>query len=88
MARAMRQISKTSQQVWSRLKVDRLTPNDLITKTIQASSVILAFQRQRQADLWVWGQPGLENGFQDNQSYTKNPCLKENQKGKKNHRYA
>ena len=26
--------------------------------------------------LWVWGQPGLKNKFQDNQSYTEKPCLK------------
>ena len=23
---------------------------------------------------WVWGQPGLQNEFQDNQRYTEKPC--------------
>jgi hypothetical protein len=29
--------------------------------------------RQRQADFWVWGQPGLQSEFQ---GYTEKPCLK------------
>jgi hypothetical protein len=32
--------------------------------------------RQRQADFWVWGQPGLQSEFQDSQGYTDKPCLK------------
>jgi hypothetical protein len=32
--------------------------------------------RQRQADPWVWGQPGLQSKFQDNQASTEKPCLK------------
>jgi hypothetical protein len=31
--------------------------------------------RQRQADFWVWGQPGLQSEFQDSQSYAEKPCL-------------
>jgi hypothetical protein len=31
--------------------------------------------RQRQADFWVWGQPGLQSEFQDSQDYTEKPCL-------------
>jgi hypothetical protein len=31
--------------------------------------------RQRQADLWVRGQPGLQSEFQDSQDYTEKPCL-------------
>jgi hypothetical protein len=26
-------------------------------------------------DLWVQGQPGLQNEFQDSQDYTEKPCL-------------
>jgi hypothetical protein len=33
-------------------------------------------QRQRQADFWVWGQPGLQSEFQDSQGFTEKPCLK------------
>ena len=38
--------------------------------------------------LWVWGQPGLQSDFQDNQGYTKKPFLeKQNkQKGRKEER--
>jgi hypothetical protein len=30
---------------------------------------------QRQADFWVWGQPGLQSEFQDSQDYTEKPYL-------------
>jgi hypothetical protein len=30
---------------------------------------------QRQEDLWVRGQPGLQSEFQDSQGYTEKPCL-------------
>jgi hypothetical protein len=38
-------------------------------------SLILALGRQRQADFWVQGQPGLQSEFQDSQDYTEKPCL-------------
>ena len=38
--------------------------------------LIPALRRQRQADFWVWGQPGLQSEFQDSQGYTEKPCLK------------
>ena len=34
-----------------------------------------AFRRQRQADFWVQGQPGLQIEFQDCKGYTEKPCL-------------
>ena len=37
--------------------------------------LIPAFGRQRQADFWVLGQPGLQSEFQDSQGYTEKPCL-------------
>jgi hypothetical protein len=37
--------------------------------------LILALGRQRQADFWVQGQPGLQSEFQDSQSYTEKSCL-------------
>jgi hypothetical protein len=49
--------------------------------------------RQRQADFWVWGQPGLQSEFQDSQDYyretlsqkqNKTPTTKQTQKQKKN----
>jgi hypothetical protein len=40
--------------------------------------------RQRQADFWVWGQPGLQSEFWDSQGYIEKPCLgKTNKKNKK-----
>jgi hypothetical protein len=38
--------------------------------------LIPALGRQRQANFWVWGQPGLQSEFQDSQGYTEKPCLK------------
>jgi hypothetical protein len=46
--------------------------------------LILALGRQRQADFWVRGQPGLQSEFQDNQSYTEKPCLRKQNKTKQN----
>ena len=37
--------------------------------------LIPALRRQRQADFWVRGQPGLQSEFQDSQGYTEKPCL-------------
>jgi hypothetical protein len=34
-----------------------------------------ALGRQRQADFWVQGQPGLQSEFQGSQDYTEKPCL-------------
>jgi hypothetical protein len=37
--------------------------------------LIPALGKQRQVDFWVWGQPDLQNKFQDSQGYTEKPCL-------------
>jgi hypothetical protein len=37
--------------------------------------LIPALQRQRQANFWVRGQPGLQSEFQNSQGYTEKPCL-------------
>jgi hypothetical protein len=47
-------------------------------------SLIPALGRQRQADIWVWGQPGLQSKFQDSQGYTEKPCLENPKKPKTN----
>jgi hypothetical protein len=44
--------------------------------------LISALGRQRQVDLRVQSQPGLQSEFQDSQSYTEKPCL-EKQTNKK-----
>jgi hypothetical protein len=46
--------------------------------------LIPALGSQRQADFWVWGQPGLQSEFQDSQGYTEKPCLKKKKKTHKN----
>jgi hypothetical protein len=47
--------------------------------------LIPALGRQRQADFWVRGQPGLQSVFQDSQNYRKKPCLqKQKTKPKQN----
>jgi len=45
--------------------------------------LIPAFGRLRQVDLCVWGQPGLQGVFQDNQGYTEKLCLKKKKERKK-----
>jgi hypothetical protein len=40
------------------------------------TTLIPTLGRQRQADFWVQGQPGLQSEFQDSQGYTKKCCLK------------
>jgi hypothetical protein len=42
--------------------------------------LIPALGRQRQADFWVRGQPGLQSEFQDSQGCTEKPCLKQTNK--------
>jgi hypothetical protein len=42
-----------------------------------------ALGRQRQADFWVQGQPGLQSEFQDSQGYSEKPCLEKPKKKKK-----
>jgi hypothetical protein len=61
-----------------------VTPFPLFARNNQYLSravVVHAFtpstdRRQRQADLWVEGQPGLQSKFQDSQGYTEKPCLR------------
>jgi hypothetical protein len=49
--------------------------------------LVPALGRQRQADFWVRGQPGLQSELQDSQSYTEKPCLGKKNK-KQNKRYT
>jgi hypothetical protein len=44
--------------------------------------LIPALGRERQADFWVQGQPGLQSEFQDSQDYTEKPCLEKPNKKK------
>jgi hypothetical protein len=48
--------------------------------------LILALGRQRQADFWVQGQPGLQSEFQDSQGYTEKPCLETQNKTKQSNK--
>jgi hypothetical protein len=43
----------------------------------RCTPLMSALRRQRQVDLWIGGQPGLQSEFQDSQGYTEKPCLKE-----------
>jgi hypothetical protein len=52
----------------------------LIKIICRSCTLIPVLGRQRQADFWVRGQPGLQSEFQDSQGYTEKPCLG----GKKN----
>jgi hypothetical protein len=46
--------------------------------------LIPALGRQRQANFWVRGQPGLQSEFQDSQGYKEKPCLEKTKKTKQN----
>jgi hypothetical protein len=46
--------------------------------------LIPALGRQRQADFWVRGQPGLQSELQDSQGYTEKPCLEKTTTTKNN----
>jgi hypothetical protein len=48
--------------------------------------LIPALQRQRQADFWVPGQPGLQSEFQDSQGYTEKPKQTNKQTNKNNNK--
>jgi hypothetical protein len=41
-----------------------------------------ALGRQRQANFWVQGQPGLQSEFQDSQGYKEKPRLENKNKNK------
>jgi hypothetical protein len=45
--------------------------------------LIPALGRQKQADFWVRGQPGLQSEFQDSQGYREKPCQNKTTKNKK-----
>jgi hypothetical protein len=47
----------------------------VLIRTWWRTPLIPALRRQRQADFWVRGQPGLHSEFQDSQGYTEKPCL-------------
>jgi hypothetical protein len=73
------------ENTWNNIKVmlywKLLSPSYPIKHRIHCRAwcrtpLILALGRQRQADFWVRGQPGLQSEFQDSQGYTETPCLR------------
>jgi hypothetical protein len=68
-------------------QADGLCARASVKKVVQSwvwwrTPLIPALGRQRQVDLWVWGQPGLHSEFQDSQDYTEKPCLEKTRKQK------
>jgi hypothetical protein len=53
-----------------------LVKNDDISQAWWYTPLIPELGRQRQADFWIRGQPGLQSEFQDSQGYTEKPYLK------------
>lgn len=47
---------------------------------------LLAPRRQRQAYLYIQGQPALQSEFQDSQDYAEKPCLAKQKQTKKSHK--
>ena len=56
--------------------------NHVLCQEVWPRPLIPALGRQRKADFWIQGQPGLQSEVQDSQGYTKKPCL-EKQNNKK-----
>jgi hypothetical protein len=56
----------------------------LFSRAWWRTPLIPALGRQRQADFWVRGQPGLQSELQDSQGYTEKPCLEKTKKPKTN----
>jgi hypothetical protein len=68
------------RQVWSKSPSDPTDKNHDDAGRWWCMRLIPALRRQRQADFWVRGQPGLQSEFQDSQGYTEKPCLKQTNK--------
>ena len=49
---------------------------------VVAYALIPALGRQKQADFWIWGQPGLQSRFPDSQGYTEKTCLEKTKQNK------
>ena len=66
--------------LWSGKKSSFSTFKKYIGWVWWCTPLIPALGRQRQADFWVGGQPGLQSEFQDSQGYTEKPCLEKPKK--------
>jgi hypothetical protein len=54
--------------------------NVFLSQAWWRTPLIPALRRQRQADFWVRGQPGLQSEFRDSQGYIEKPCLEKKKK--------
>jgi hypothetical protein len=70
---------------WSDSEIQGITIPQTLFKIRWHTPLIPALGRQRQADFWVQGQPGLQSEFQDSQGYTEKLCLKKQKKIKSYH---
>jgi hypothetical protein len=64
--------------------MQNLTKKHICTGQWWSLHLIPALGRQRQADFWVQGQPGLQSEFQDSQGYTEKSCLEKQTNKTKN----
>jgi hypothetical protein len=65
------------------MHIEYFFKNEVPSRVWWCTPLIPALGRQRQADFWVRGQPGLQSEFQNSQGYTEKPCLNKPKKKKK-----
>jgi hypothetical protein len=75
-------VSGKSEEVSRRAEVQVTSSKSRRVYTWWHTPLIPALGRQRQADFWVRGQPGLQSEFQDSQGYTEKPCLEKTENKK------
>lgn len=49
----------------------------MISQVVVVHTLVPAFRRPRRVDLWIQGQPDLQNKFQESLGYTEKPWIKE-----------
>ena len=77
------EISCSCSNIYYKTNTFKSNKNTFMSRVWWCTPLIPALGRQRQADFWVWGQPGLQSEFQDSQGYIEKPCWKKEREKRK-----